>query len=130
MSRFWRRKLGKKLSPYQSGRYVVIERRGVTYYVRPVDGDSARVMRRHYDDLEAAPMHLNRYSCGRSRKTQGRVLTLNVTSFVNDQSVRDTRDKNDDPPADCRLMHVTRSMTREHRGRRTIPTVVIMIRTK
>ena len=58
MSRFWRRKLGKKLSPYQSGRYVVIERRGVTYYVRPVDGDSARVMRRHYDDLEAAPQQM------------------------------------------------------------------------
>ena len=55
MSRFWRRKPGKKCSPYQSGRYVVIERRGVTYYVRPVDDDSARVMRRHYDDLEAAP---------------------------------------------------------------------------
>ena len=34
-----RRKLGKKLSPYQSGLYVVIERRGVTYYVRPVDDD-------------------------------------------------------------------------------------------
>ena len=75
-------------------------------------------------------LHLNRCSRGRSQKTQGRVLTLNVTSFVNDQSVRVTRDENDDPPADCRWMHVTRSMTREHRGRRTIATVVIMIRTK
>ena len=25
---------------------------------RPVDGDSARVMRRHYDDLEAAPQQM------------------------------------------------------------------------
>ena len=37
---------------------VVIERRGVTYYVRPVGDDSARVMRRHYDDLEAAPQQM------------------------------------------------------------------------
>ena len=115
-----RRKLGKKLSPYQSGRYVVIERQGVTYYVRPFDDDSARVMRRH----------LNRCSRGRTRKTQGRFLTLTVTPLVNDQSVRDTRDENNDPPADCRWIHVTRIMTREHRGRRTIATVVIMIRTK
>ena len=53
-----RRKLGKKLSPYQSGRYVVVERRGVTYYVRPINDETAPVMRRHYDDLEAAPQQM------------------------------------------------------------------------
>ena len=50
-----RRKLGKKLSPNKSLRYVVIERRGVTYLIRLVDDQSAPIIRRHYDDLEAAP---------------------------------------------------------------------------
>ena len=127
MSRFWRRKLGKKCSPYQSGRYVVIERRGVTYYVRPVDDDSARVMRRHYDDLEAAPQQMLSWE---ESEDSGSCSLTERDVIVNDQSVRATRDENDDPPADCRWMHVTRSMTREHRGRRTIATVVIMIRTK
>ena len=53
-----RRQLGKKLSPHQSGRYVVVERRRATYYVRPAHDDSAPVMRRHYDDLEATPQQM------------------------------------------------------------------------
>ena len=56
-----RRKLGKKLSPRQSERYVVVERRGVTYYIRPADDESASVIRRHYDDLEAAPSQTLRW---------------------------------------------------------------------
>ena len=130
MSRFWRRKLGKKLSPYQSGRYVVIERRGVTYYVRPVDGDSARVMRRHYDDLEAAPQQM--LSCEESEDSGS--CSDTERAVIRERPVSPRYPRRERRPTrrlqmDARR-RITRSMTREHRGRRTIATVVIMIRTK
>ena len=84
-------------------------------------------MRRHYDDLEASPQQMLSWQesedSGSCSDTERDVIRERPVSPRYPR--RERR-----PTADCRWMHVTRSMTREHRGRRTIATVVIMIRTK
>ena len=49
---------GKKLADLKSEGYIVIERHGNTYKVRPEDNPNGRIKQRHYNELESAPRQI------------------------------------------------------------------------
>ena len=49
---------GKKLADLKSEGYIVIERHGNTYKVRPEDNSNRRIKQRHCNELESAPRQI------------------------------------------------------------------------